>query len=69
LRDCEMAAKTLSSSENMVSYLSGTCSGGAPSTLIAWYTVCKSPNSREIEVLREGLVTKKEVQEWSKKQI
>ena len=25
LRDCEMAAKTLSSSENMISYLSGTC--------------------------------------------
>ena len=30
LKDCEMAAKTLSSSENMVSYISGTCSGGHP---------------------------------------
>ena len=69
LRDCEMAAKTLSSSENMVSYLSGTCSGGAPSTLIAWYTVCKSPNSNEIEVLREGLVGKREILEWWKKRI
>ena len=69
LRDCEMAAKTLSSSENMVSYLSGTCSGGAPSTLIAWYTVCKSPNSDEIEVLREGLVGKREILEWWKKRI
>ena len=69
LRDCEMAAKTLSSSENMVSYLSGTCSGGAPSTLIAWYTVCKSPNGNEIEVLREGLVGEKEIQEWWKKRI
>ena len=67
LRDCEMAAKTLSSSENMVSYISGTCSGGAPSTLIAWYTVCKSPNGNEIEVLREGLVGEKEIQEWWKK--
>ena len=67
LRDCEMAAKTLSSSENMISYLSGTCSGGAPSTLIAWYTVCKSPNGNEIEVLREGLVGEKEIQEWWKK--
>ena len=69
LRDCEMAAKTLSSPENMVSYLSGTCSGGAPSTLIAWYTVCKSPNSNEIEVLREGLVGKREILEWWKKRI
>ena len=67
LRDCEMAAKTLSSSENMVSYISGTCSGGAPSTLISWYTVCKSPNGNEIEVLREGLVGEKEIQEWWKK--
>ena len=67
LRDCEMAAKTLSSSENMVSYISGTCSGGVPSTLIAWYTVCKSPNGNEIEVLREGLVGEKEIQEWWKK--
>jgi hypothetical protein len=37
--------------------------------LIAWHTVCKSPNSREIEVLREGLVASKEIQEWWKKQI
>tara|TARA_B100000902_G_scaffold212315_1_gene201877 strand:+ start:2279 stop:2881 length:603 start_codon:yes stop_codon:yes gene_type:complete len=69
LKDCEMAAKTLSSSENTISFLSGTCSGGIPSTLIAWYTVCKSPNGNEIEVLREGLVTEKEVLEWWKKRI
>ena len=69
LKDCEMAAKTLSSSENTISFLSGTCSGGIPSTLIAWYTVCKSPNGNEIEVLREGLVGEKEIQEWWKKRI
>ena len=69
LKDCEMAAKTLSSSENTISFLSGTCSGGIPSTLIAWYTVCKSPNGNEIEVLREGLVTEKEILEWWKKRI
>jgi L-threonylcarbamoyladenylate synthase len=69
LKDCEMAAKTLSSSKNTISFLSGTCSGGIPSTLIAWYTVCKSPNGNEIEVLREGLVTEKEVLEWWKKRI
>ena len=69
LKDCEMAAKTLSSSENEISFLSGTCSGGIPSTLIAWYTVCKSPNDNEIEVLREGLVTEKEILEWWKKRI
>ena len=69
LKDCEMAAETLSSSENEILFLSGTCSGGTPSTLIAWYTVCKSPNGNEIEVLREGLVKEKEVLEWWKKRI
>ena len=69
LKDCEMAAKTLSSLENEILFLSGTCSGGTPSTLIAWYTVCKSPNGNEIEVLREGLVTEKEILEWWKKRI
>jgi L-threonylcarbamoyladenylate synthase len=69
LGDCEMAAASLSNAANEITYISGKCPGGVPSTLIAWHTVCKSPNSREIEVLREGLVTKKEVQEWSKKQI
>ena len=69
LKDCEMAAKTLSSLENEILFLSGTCSGGTPSTLIAWYTVCKSPNGNEIEVLREGLVKEKEVLEWWKKRI
>ena len=67
LRDCEMAAQILSSSENKISYLSGTCPGGTPSTLISWYTVSSSPNVNEIEVLREGLVTKKEILEWWKK--
>ena len=67
LKDCEMAAKTLSSSENMVSYISGTCSGGAPSNLIARYTVYKSPNGNVIEVMREGLIVEKEIQEWWKK--
>ena len=69
LKDCEMAAKTLSSLENEILFLSGTCSGGTPSTLIAWYTVCKSPNGNEIEVLREGLVKEKEILEWWKKRI
>ena len=69
LKDCEMAAKTLSSLENEILFLSGTCSGGTPSTLIAWHTVCKSPNGNEIEVLREGLVKEKEVLEWWKKRI
>ena len=67
LRDCEMAAEILSSSKNKISYLSGVCPGGIPSTLISWYTVSTSPNVNEIEVLREGLVTKKEVLEWWKK--
>ena len=69
LGDCEMAAASLSITANEITYISGKCPGGVPSTLIAWYTVCKSPNSREIEVLREGLVKSKEIQRWWKKQI
>jgi tRNA A37 threonylcarbamoyladenosine synthetase subunit TsaC/SUA5/YrdC len=67
--DCETAAESLSNTANEIAYISGICTGGVPSTLIAWHTVCKSPNSREIEVLREGLVKSKEVLEWWKKQI
>ena len=69
LNDCEMAAASLSNTAAEIAYVSGICPGGVPSTLIAWHTVCKSPNSREIEVLREGLVTSKEIQRWWKKQI
>jgi len=67
--NCELAAASLSTTANKIAYISGICRGGRPSTLIAWHTVCKSPNSREIRVLREGLVASKEIQEWSKKQI
>lgn len=69
VNDCETAAESLSNTANEIAYISGICTGGVPSTLIAWHTVCKSPNSREIEVLREGLVTSKEIQRWWKKQI
>ena len=69
VNDCQIAAESLSNAANNVSYITGVCPGGTPSTLISWYTVCKSPNSREIEVLREGLVKSKEVLEWWKKQI
>jgi len=69
LNDCRMAAESLSEITNKVAHISGRCLGGMPSTLIAWHTVCKPPNGREIEVLREGLVTSKEVMEWWKKQI
>ena len=69
LNSCEMAAASLSDTATEIAYVSGICPGGVPSTLIAWHTVCKSPNSREIEVLREGLVTSKEIQRWWKKQI
>ena len=69
LNSCEMAAASLSDTATEIAYVSGICPGGVPSTLIAWHTVCKSPNSREIEVLREGLVKSKEIQRWWKKQI
>jgi L-threonylcarbamoyladenylate synthase len=69
VNDCKVAAESLSDTANEITYVSGICPGGIPSTLIAWHTVCKSPNTREIEVLREGMVKSKEVLEWWKKQI
>ena len=69
VNDCKVAAESLSDTANEITYVSGICPGGTPSTLIAWHTVCKSPNNREIEVLREGMVKSKEVLEWWKKQI
>jgi L-threonylcarbamoyladenylate synthase len=69
VNDCKVAAESLSDTANEITYVSGICPGGIPSTLIAWHTVCKSPNNREIEVLREGMVKSKEVLEWWKKQI
>jgi len=67
LLDCISAAKSLCSSEQIVVGIDGICHGGLPSTLIAWHTVCSSPESLGIEVVREGKVSSEEVFAWWKK--
>ncbi len=66
VEDCEIAAGLLSSFGKEIEFVSGRCKGGLPSTLIAWDYSYDSSDMPEIAVLREGIVGKKEVQEWSK---
>tara|TARA_Y100001954_G_scaffold223884_1_gene262690 strand:- start:1268 stop:1870 length:603 start_codon:yes stop_codon:yes gene_type:complete len=66
LLDCVEAAKSLRTVGEEVVGVDGVCEGGAPSTLIAWHTVCDSPESLSIEVIREGKVSSEEVLSWWK---
>ena len=67
LLDCMKAADSLCTSEHAVLGVDGRCHGGLPSTLIAWHTVCDSPESLRIEVVREGKVSTKEILAWWKR--
>ena len=67
--NCDEAAKILNSGAYTVLSLGGECGGGMPSTLIAWHTVCDTPNSPYIEVVREGKVSRKDVLDWWRKRI
>ena len=62
--DCDEAARLLSDDGGAIECVSGACPGGSPSTLIVWYSVCDSTESRDIEVLREGVVSELEVRTW-----
>ena len=62
--DCDEAARLLSDDGGAIECVSGACPGGSPSTLIVWYSVCDSTESRDIEVLREGVVSELEVRAW-----
>ena len=67
--DCEEAARLLSGDGETIEYVSGNCPGGSPSTLIAWYSVCDSTESSDIEVLREGVISEREVRSWLTRRI
>ncbi|MDP6986228.1 MAG: L-threonylcarbamoyladenylate synthase [Candidatus Thalassarchaeaceae archaeon] len=67
LNNCVEAASAISSPEKEIVALEGTCEGGAPSTLIAWHTVCGTPESLSIEVVREGKVSSEDVVSWWKR--
>ena len=55
--DCLSAAENISTPEFPIESVEGLCQGGLPSTLIAWHTVCDSPESMRIEVIREGKIS------------
>jgi tRNA A37 threonylcarbamoyladenosine synthetase subunit TsaC/SUA5/YrdC len=65
--DCDEAAQLLSDDGDAIGCVSGFCPSGGPSTLIGWYSVCDSIESRGIEVLREGVVSELEVISWLRK--
>ena len=65
--DCDEAARLLSDDGDTIGCVSGFCPSGSPSTLIVWYSVYDSTESRDIEVLREGLVSELEVRSWLRK--
>jgi L-threonylcarbamoyladenylate synthase len=65
--DCDEAARLLSDDGDTIGCVPGFCPSGSPSTLIVWYSVYDSTESRDIEVLREGLVSELEVRSWLRK--
>ena len=67
--DCVEAAEALQRTEEVIICVDGVSPGGSPSTLIAWHTVCESPESLSIEVIREGKVSSEEVLTWWKSRI
>ncbi len=66
--NCKAAASILSSSENKVVSYMGECSDGIPSTLISWHTVSETLELSNIDILREGIVSSKEILKWWMKQ-
>tara|TARA_B100001029_G_C15062669_1_gene459971 strand:+ start:3277 stop:3879 length:603 start_codon:yes stop_codon:yes gene_type:complete len=64
--DCDEAAELLSRFGEEIEFVYGVCEGGLPSTLISWDYSYGPSDMSEIEVIREGIVGKEEILEWSK---
>ena len=67
--NCEDSAIALSKGKKDIAFIDGICPNGAPSTLISWHSACDSPAYPDIDILREGLVKKLEIQAWLKNRI
>ena len=67
--NCKKSAEILSTEKYEVIGHNSDCLQETPSTLISWWTVCESLKSPSIAVLREGIVSSKEVEQWWKKRI
>ncbi|MBT6874597.1 MAG: L-threonylcarbamoyladenylate synthase [Euryarchaeota archaeon] len=64
LLNCKEAANILTTPEHKVMGYSGECLDKIPSTLISWHTVCGPLESSNIGILREGIVSSKEILKW-----
>jgi L-threonylcarbamoyladenylate synthase len=65
--NCLVAARALGLNEKQC--LSGYCSGEPPSTLIRCNDYAALVSGKQLEVLREGCISKEEVNAWSMKMI
>ena len=66
--NCKAAANILTTPENKVMGHSGECLDKIPSTLISWHTVSETLELSNIDILREGIVSSKEILKWWMKQ-
>ena len=62
--NCKAAANILTTPENKVMGHSGECLDKIPSTLISWHTVSETLELSNIDILREGIVSSKEILKW-----
>lgn len=65
--DCQQAAEALGIGP--VSFIAGTCSNEPPTTLIRCDDYATLTSGEQLQVLREGIIRKKEVVSWSMKKI
>ena len=65
--DCQKAAEALGMSP--ISFIAGTCSNEPPTTLIRCDDYATLTSGEQLQVLREGIISKMEVNSWSMKKI
>ena len=63
--DCQEAAEAL----GIESFIAGTCSNEPPTTLIRCDDYATLTSGEQLQVLREGMISQKEVNSWSMKMI
>ncbi|MCS5526967.1 MAG: L-threonylcarbamoyladenylate synthase [Candidatus Poseidoniales archaeon] len=67
LADCQEAAEALGIESN--GFIPGTCSNEPPTTLIRCDDYATLTSGEQLQVLREGMISQKEVNSWSMKRI
>jgi hypothetical protein len=65
--DCQEAAEALGIESD--GFIAGTCSNEPPTTLIRCDDYATLTSGEQLQVLREGMISQKEVNSWSMKMI